>query len=145
MPDKMADIDSTRRTLLATVAAAATAAAAQRALGQTTESNDQANTAFFERGDVRIRYHDTGSGFPLLLIPGGGLNSAIANLARSPFDVVGEFQGEYRCITLDLRNSNNGQSIGPLDIDRPWDAFTDDQLALMDHLGIEPLAASRLA
>ena len=145
MPDKKADIDSTRRTLLATVAAAATAAAAQRALGQTTESNDQANTAFFERGDVRIRYHDTGSGFPLLLIPGGGLNSAIANLARRPFDVVGEFQGEYRCITLDLRNSNNGQSTGPLDIDRPWDAFTDDQLALMDHLGIEPLAASRLA
>jgi hypothetical protein len=27
---------------------------------------------FYERGDVRIHYEETGSGFPLLLIPGGG-------------------------------------------------------------------------
>ena len=25
---------------------------------------------------------------------------------------------------------------GPLEIDRSWDAYTDDQLGLMDHLGI---------
>ena len=30
-----------------------------------------------------------------------------------------------------------GQSSGPLEIDRPWDSHTDDQLALMDHLGID--------
>src|SRR5262249_45640526 len=29
-----------------------------------------------------------------------------------------------------------GQSTGPLEIDRPWDAYTDDQLGLIDHLGI---------
>ena len=33
---------------------------------------------FYDRGAVRIHYEETGSGFPLLLIPGGGLNSAIA-------------------------------------------------------------------
>ncbi|HEU4369629.1 MAG TPA: alpha/beta fold hydrolase [Methylomirabilota bacterium] len=36
----------------------------------------------------------------------------------------------------DLRNANPGRSSGPLEIDRPWDAYTDDQLGLMDHLGI---------
>ena len=33
---------------------------------------------FYEQGDVRIRYQEAGSGFPLFLIPGGGLNSTIA-------------------------------------------------------------------
>src|SRR5450759_1958068 len=47
-----------------------------------------------------------------------------------------EFKGEYRCIASDLRNANGGQSSGPLEADRPWDAYTDDHLGLMDHLGI---------
>ena len=33
--------------------------------------------------------------------------------------------------------ASDGQSTGPLEIDRPWDAYTDDHLGLMDHLGIE--------
>ena len=36
---------------------------------------------FYEKGDVRIHYEEAGSGFPLLVIPGGGLNSTIAGLA----------------------------------------------------------------
>jgi pimeloyl-ACP methyl ester carboxylesterase len=28
-------------------------------------------------------------------------------------------------------------STGPLEVDRPWDAYTDDHLGLMDHLGID--------
>jgi len=92
---------------------------------------------FYERGDVRIHYEETGSGFPLLLIPGGGLNSTIAFFTgSSPFNAIDEFKNEYRCITMDLRNANGGQSSGPLEIDRPWDAYTDDHLGLMDHLGI---------
>ena len=27
---------------------------------------------FYEKGDVRIRYEEVGSGFPLLVTPGGG-------------------------------------------------------------------------
>ena len=34
----------------------------------------------YEKGDVRIHYEEAGSGFPLLLIAGGGLNSTIAGL-----------------------------------------------------------------
>src|SRR5579863_211331 len=91
---------------------------------------------FYEKGAVRIHFEEAGSGFPLLLIAGGGLNnSTIAGLATGPFDPVAEFKGEYRCIASDLRNSV-GQSSGPLEADRPWDAYTDDHIGLMDHLGI---------
>jgi pimeloyl-ACP methyl ester carboxylesterase len=93
---------------------------------------------FYERGPVRIHYEETGSGFPVLFIPGGGLNSNIAYLTGfPPFNCMEEFKREYRCITMDLRNANGGQSSGPLEIDRPWDSYTDDQLGLMDYLGIK--------
>src|SRR5260370_1305704 len=80
-----------------------------------------------------------GSGFPLLVIPGGGLNSTIAGLDTShPFNAMKEFAKDgFRCIGADLRNANAGQSSGPLEADRPWDAFTDDHIGLMDHLGID--------
>src|SRR5258705_8193559 len=92
---------------------------------------------FYEKGNVRICYEEAGSGFPLLLIAGGGLNSNISYFAGSaPFNPIEEFKGEYRCIAMDLRNANGGESSGPLEIDRPWDAYADDQLGLMDHLGI---------
>src|SRR6202011_1513727 len=90
----------------------------------------------FEKGSVRIHFEEAGSGFPLLLIAGGGLNSTISALTTAPFNSIEEFKAEYRCISADLRNANGGQSSGPLEIDRPWDAHADDQLGLMDHLGI---------
>src|SRR3984957_17448228 len=93
---------------------------------------------FYEKGDVRIHYEETGLGFPVLFIPGGGLNSNISFLTGfGPFNCMEEFKDEYRCITMDLRNANGGESSGPLEIDRPWDAYADDQLGLMDHLGIK--------
>jgi pimeloyl-ACP methyl ester carboxylesterase len=93
---------------------------------------------FYVRGDVRIHYQEVGSGFPLLLIPGGGLNSAIAWWSSgAAFNPMEEFKNEFRCVSMDIRNGNNGQSSGPLEVDRPWDAYADDQLGLMDHLGIQ--------
>lgn len=92
---------------------------------------------FYERGSVRIYYEDVGSGFPLMIIPGGGLNSSIASLDTSvPFNPMERYKNDFRCISADLRNADLGQSGGPLEIDRPWDAYSDDQLGLMDHLGI---------
>ena len=93
---------------------------------------------FYEKGAVRIRYQETGSGFPLLLIAGGGLNSTISYFTgNAPFNPMEEFKNEYRCIASDLRNANGGQSSGPLEIDRPWDSYSDDHLGLMDHLGVK--------
>jgi pimeloyl-ACP methyl ester carboxylesterase len=91
---------------------------------------------FYEKGDVRIHYEEAGSGFPLLVIPGGGLNSMIAGLATHPFNPFNEFKDEFRVISADLRNAPSGQSSGPLEVDRPWDAYTDDHIGLMDHLDI---------
>jgi pimeloyl-ACP methyl ester carboxylesterase len=91
---------------------------------------------FYEKGDVRIHYEEAGSGFPLLVIPGGGLNSTVAGLATHPFNPFDEFKGEFRVIAADLRNAKGGQSSGPLETDRAWDAYTDDHVGLMDHLGI---------
>jgi pimeloyl-ACP methyl ester carboxylesterase len=95
--------------------------------------------SFYEKGTFRIYYEEAGSGFPLLIIPGGGLNSTIAGLkgSSSPFNPMEEFKGEYRCIASDLRNADGGQSTGPLEIDRPWGAYADDQLGVMDHMGID--------
>jgi pimeloyl-ACP methyl ester carboxylesterase len=129
--------DPTRRDILA-AGAVATALATTPALFAQQAGQGEAARPFFEKGPVRIHYEDAGSGFPLLLIAGGGLNSTISGLSSgSPFNPIEEFKGEYRCIFADLRNANDGQSSGPLEIDRPWDAHTDDQLGLMDHFGIE--------
>jgi pimeloyl-ACP methyl ester carboxylesterase len=127
--------------LKAGAGAAAIAATAPHVLaGQSATSGSSGSSGsgkFFEKGKVRIRYDESGSGFPLLLIAGGGLNSVMANLPRSPFDPIAEFKNEFRCVYADLRNAINGESSGPLEIDRPWDAFTDDHVGLMDHLGID--------
>jgi len=123
-------MDPTRRNILATGAVATAIAATPRVFAQQPGR-------FYEKGSVRIRYEEAGSGFPLLLIAGGGLNSRMAGLPTMPFNPIEEFKGEYRCIASDLRNANAGQSFGPLEIDRPWDSYTDDHLGLMDHLGIE--------
>ncbi len=96
-------------------------------------------TSFHERGGVRIRYQETGSGFPLLVIPGGGLNSCIRNWQTPPynvFDPMEEFGHDFRCITMDHRNAIGGESTGPIPVDDPWGAFADDHLGLMDHLGV---------
>ena len=128
-------MDPIRRKILAAGAAATAMAAAPRVFAQQTGQGGAGS--FYERGPVRIHYEEFGSGFPLLLIAGGGLNSRMSALMRGPFNPIEEFRGEYRCIASDLRNANPGQSSGPLEIDRPWDAYTDDHLGLMDHLGIE--------
>jgi pimeloyl-ACP methyl ester carboxylesterase len=128
-------MDTTRRNLLIT-GAVAMAAGATGAFAQRPTGGADAAATFYEKGPVRIHYEVAGSGFPLLLIAGGGLNSAISGLRTGPFNAIDEFKAEYRCIAADLRNANTGQSSGPLEIDRPWDSHTDDQLGLMDHLGI---------
>src|SRR5579862_9119247 len=123
---------STRRTLLV---AGAAAAAVPRLFAQ---QSSRGSGKFYERGPVRIYYEEAGSGFPLLLLPGGGLNSTISFFSgNSPFNAIDEFKGEYRRITADLRNVPSGQSTGPVEVDRPWESYADDQLGLMDHLGIE--------
>jgi pimeloyl-ACP methyl ester carboxylesterase len=91
---------------------------------------------FYESGDVRIHYEETGSGYPLLLVPGGGLNGAMGFWTNgSPFNAIEEFKAEYRCVAFDLRNANAGQSSGPVQTEDAWAGYVGDMLGLMEHLG----------
>ena len=91
---------------------------------------------YYTNGDVRIQYEEAGSGYPLLITPGGGLNSTIAGWPNQVFNAMEIFQDDFRCITMDQRNAN-AESTGPVQVEDPWNAFADDQLGLMDHLGID--------
>jgi pimeloyl-ACP methyl ester carboxylesterase len=136
-------IDSSRRTILTTGAAAAATAATSGVLAQAQQPAAPqalpagAKVGFYEKGNVRIRYAEIGSGFPLLATPGGGLNSCIAVWARAVINIPEEFKNDFRVITMDQRNATGGESTGPVPVDDPWGAFADDQLGVMDHLGIQ--------
>src|SRR5215472_14541492 len=135
-------IDSSRRTVLASGAAAAAASAVPQVFAQAQPAAaapglpDGAKLGFYEKGNVRIRYAEIGLGFPLLATPGGGLNSCMAVWARAVINIPEEFKNDFRIITMDQRNNTNGESTGPVPVDNPWNAFADDQLGVMDHLGI---------
>ncbi|MFL5045377.1 MAG: alpha/beta fold hydrolase [Xanthobacteraceae bacterium] len=135
-------IDSSRRTVLTTGAAAAAATTAPRVFAQAPQAAVPQGLpaglkiGFYEKGNVRIRYAEIGSGFPLLATPGGGLNSCIAVWSRAVINIPEEFKNDFRVITMDQRNATGGESTGSVPVDDPWSAFADDQLGVMDHLGI---------
>lgn len=87
------------------------------------------------RDDVSIHYEDRGQGFPVLLIAPGGLRSSIAAWQRAPWQPLERLDGEYRLVAMDQRNA--GQSRAPIRAGDGWDSYTGDQLALLDHLGID--------
>src|SRR5499426_3629133 len=134
--------DTSRRTVLTTGAAAAAASTASRVFAQAPQAaGPQALPAglkigLYEKGNVRIRYGEIGSGFPLLATPGGGLNSRMAVWPNAVINIPEQFKNDFRVITMDQRNASGGESTGSVPVDNPWDAFADDQLELMDHLGI---------
>jgi pimeloyl-ACP methyl ester carboxylesterase len=135
-------IDSSRRTVLTIAAAAAAATTAPQVFAQAPQAAlpqglpAGLKVGFYEKGNVRIRYAEIGSGFPLLATPGGGLNSRMSNWPTAVINTMEEFKNDFRVITMDQRNATNGESTGPIPLDNPWDAFADDQLGVMDHLGI---------
>jgi pimeloyl-ACP methyl ester carboxylesterase len=135
-------IDSSRRTVLTTGAAAAAATTTPQVLAQAPQAGAPQDLpagtkfGFYEKGNVRIRYAEIGSGFPLLATPGGGLNSRISIWPTAVINIMEEFRNDFRVITMDQRNATNGESTGPIPVDNPWAAFADDLLGVMDHLGI---------
>src|SRR5882762_7684268 len=128
-------MDPIRRNIIATGAAAAATAAAPRVFAQA-QGGATTSFSFYEKGNVRIRYQEIGSGFPLLVTPGGGLNSRISLWQTAVINAMEEFKSDFRCIAMDQRNATGGESTGPIPVEDPWGAFADDQLGLMDHLGI---------
>jgi pimeloyl-ACP methyl ester carboxylesterase len=126
-------MDPNRRNILATGAVVTAAATAPRVFAQPAA---QGAAQFYQRGDVRIRYREVGSGFPLLATPGGGLDSKMSNWDNAVINAMEAFKNDFRVITMDQRNATGGESTGPVPVDDPWGAFADDQLGLLDHLGV---------
>jgi pimeloyl-ACP methyl ester carboxylesterase len=89
----------------------------------------------FAHGDTTIYYEEHGSGFPLLLIAPGAMNSAIDLWSGATINPLDVYREDFRLIAMDQRNA--GRSTGPLEVDDPWGAYARDQLALLDHLGVE--------
>lgn len=90
---------------------------------------------FFKRDDIHLYYEEYGQGFPLLLIAPGGMRSSIAFWERTPWNPIEQLSSTYRVIAMDQRNA--GQSVAPIRATDSWHVYTADQLALLDHLGVE--------
>src|SRR5262249_41956674 len=103
-------MDPIRRNILATGAVATAIAAAPQVFAQ---QAGQGAARFYEKGAVRIHFQEAGSGFPLLLIAGGGLNSTISAWARGPFNPIEEFKAESRCTAADLRKAKEASLPAP--------------------------------
>ena len=89
----------------------------------------------------RIYYEEAGSGYPLLALAPGGLESQMHywgerkdGSPRNFPNPIPELAKHFRVITLDQRNA--GRSTGTITADDGWHTYAADHLALMDHLGI---------
>ncbi len=87
-----------------------------------------------ETGIVSLYYEDEGEGFPVLLIAPGGMRSTLSAWQNAPWNPIRQLAANHRVIAMDQRNA--GRSTGPITADDGWHTYTEDQLALMNHLGI---------
>ena len=89
----------------------------------------------FDYDSTSINFEEHGSGFPLLLIAPGAMESAIEMWEGATINPLALYADDFRLIAMDQRNA--GRSFGPLEPSDPWGAYAKDQLALLDHLGID--------
>jgi pimeloyl-ACP methyl ester carboxylesterase len=89
----------------------------------------------FDHGDVHLYYEEQGQGFPILLIAPGGMRSALSYWQGTPWNPIEQLSPNYRVIAMDQRNA--GRSTAPLRPTDGWDTYASDQLALLDHLGVD--------
>src|SRR5256885_14247980 len=118
-------IDKNRRAILTTGAAAAAATAAPQVFAQTPQAGAApqaaavqglpagAKVGFYEKGNVRIRYAEIGSGFPLPAAPRGGLQSGIGVWSRAGINIPEEVKNDFPGITMDPRNARKREATRP--------------------------------
>jgi pimeloyl-ACP methyl ester carboxylesterase len=90
-----------------------------------------------------LHYEVHGRGYPVLLFAPGFLSSRIERWATNPakpgvpqdwLDPVPALEDRFTLIALDVRNA--GRSRAKLTATDDWETYTDDFLALADHLGV---------
>ena len=94
--------------------------------------------AVYSNGETQLAYEVHGAGFPILLIAPGGLRSERSKWRGSPLNPIAELSNYFQVIAMDQRNA--GESKGPIESGHNWNTYTEDQLALMSHLGHEQFA-----
>ena len=70
----------------------------------------------------------------MLLAP-GGMRSSIPVWKNTPYDAIHQLAPHFQVIAMDQRNS--GKSTAPIAGTDGWRDYTDDQVALLDHLGVD--------
>ena len=92
---------------------------------------------FFERYGASIYYEDSGSGYPVLLLAPGSFQSSIPwwHGEYAETDPTVYLADDFRLIAMDQRNA--GQSRALITAQDGWHNFTEDQVALLDYLGVE--------
>jgi pimeloyl-ACP methyl ester carboxylesterase len=92
----------------------------------------------FAYDGARIHYEEYGQGFPILTFAPAGLASVIKVWSEpsAPINPITEFAGNFRVIAMDQRNAG-GQSRAPITAKDGWDSYTEDHIALLDHLRID--------
>jgi pimeloyl-ACP methyl ester carboxylesterase len=97
----------------------------------------------FVTDGATLVYEVHGSGYPVLALAPGFLNSRIERWRTNParpgvpqnfMDPIEALRGDFQVIALDIRNA--GESRGPIGPDASWDMYIADFCALLDHLGI---------
>jgi len=93
--------------------------------------------ASFERDGIAIHYDLEGEvdGDPVLLLAPGGMRSSNALWENVVWNPRARLAGHHRLVGMDQRNA--GRSVAPVSGNDSWADYTADQLALLDHLGIE--------
>lgn len=91
--------------------------------------------AIFEREGVKLSYEEHGTGFPVLVLAPGGMNSTSSVWARFPWNPIEDLRSDFRLIGMDQRNA--GGSFAPVRSGDGWGVYAGDHLALLDHLKID--------
>jgi pimeloyl-ACP methyl ester carboxylesterase len=89
----------------------------------------------FSYNDTEIYYEEHGEGFPVLLLAPGGMRSSLSLWEGLPWNPVAALSADYRIIAMDQRNA--GRSSAPVSSGDGWHTYTADQVALLDHLGVD--------
>ena len=83
-----------------------------------------------------MRYETRGEGPAVLLLAPGGLRASRVEVwANAPWNPIDQLAGRHQVVAMDQRNT--GTSFAPITADDGWADYAADQLAVMDHLGIE--------
>lgn len=91
-----------------------------------------------EHEGAKVYYEEYGKGFPILTFAPAGVKSTIAVWSQpsAPINPITEFTDKFRVIAMDQRNAG-GKSWAPITAKDSWHSFTEDHLAVLDHLKID--------